>query len=379
MSEEPVAPSPPQGPRYCPVCGTQVAERATTCLICGASLTEEVAQVEEQEPRQRPRWTFWLALVGVAAVILAVASVLLQPFVFPAVPTSTPTVVPTLTPHPTVTRPPTMTPTITPTPTPLPPRAHQVREGETLSSIAELYDTTADEILALNPGITPQLLQVGQVLLIPPAVPTPTPEVNLEEVTPLPGNFIVHVVAPDETLSSIAERYGISIDLIRAANPDIPAGSDVIQVNQSLIIPLGTPQPTVVPTPNPNATPTPLPLYPPPLLLGPPDGAVFGGPEAVVVLEWASVGVLRRGEWYEVHVARAGAEPVVERTQATAFRVPAELYPPPGILPHELRWSVRVVREVRGTDTFEPASEPGPVRVFFWLEAPPTPTASPTP
>jgi len=348
--------------------------------MCGASLVEE-EPVEEREPRRLSRWLFWLAVVVVSLLILGVAGLLLRPLLTP--PAVTPTVPssPTGTPTPTATGTPTITPTATGTPTPIPPRAHQVMEGETLAVIAQQYDTTVEEILAMNPGITPELLQVGQVLLIPPAVPAPGTTATVEpgEPTPTPGDFIVHVVAPGETLLSIAQKYSVTLALIRAANPAIPPGSDVIQVNQTLIIPVGTPMPTPTPTPNPDVTPTPLPPYPPPPLLGPPDGAVFGGPETVILLQWASVGILRPGEWYELRVARPGAEPVVVRTRATAYRVPAELYPPPGTLAREFRWRVWVVRQVRGTDRYEWASDPGPVRVFTWLEAPLTPTPTPTP
>lgn len=357
-----------------------MAERATTCLMCGASLVEK-EESERHAPRQRSRWLFWLAVVVASLLVLGVAGLLLRPFVLPPAATPTYTASPTHTPTPTTTGTPTPTPTVTPTPTPLPPRAHQVQEGETLLVIAQQYDTTVEEILALNPGIAPELLQVGQVLLIPPAVPTPGAPATAaaEGPTPTPGDFIIHVVAPGETLLSIAEKYSVTIALIRATNPAIPPGSDVIQINQTLIIPLGTPMPTPTPTPNPEATPTPLPLYQPPPLLSPPDGAVFGGPDAVVLIQWASVGILRPGEWYELHVARPGAEPVVVRTRATAYRVPAGLYPPPGMLAREFRWRVDVVRRVRGTDTYEQASEPGPVRVFLWLETLPTLTPSPSP
>jgi len=381
MSEEPIVPIPTEEPRHCPVCGARVAALATTCLMCGASLTEE-EEVEEEVVRHRPHWVWWVIAGLIFLLVLVAASTLLRPLLLPASPTPTHTAAPTRTPTPTSTGTPTPTPTITPTPTPVPPRAHQVQGGETVASIAELYDTTVEEILALNPGIEPELLQVGQVLLVPPALPTPglaateTPE----EPTPGPGGVIVHVVAPGETLLSIAERYSVTVAVIRAANPAIPPGSDVIQVNQALLIPVGTPAPSPTPTLNPDATPTPLPTYRAPTLLSPPDGAVFGGPDAVIVLQWASVGILRVGEWYEIHLARPGAEPVVERTRATAYRVPSELYPPPGSTLREFRWHVRVVRRLRRTeDVYEQASLPGPVRVFTWLEEVPTPTPTPTP
>lgn len=386
MSEEPTAPDPSEDPRTCPNCGTRVAERATTCLMCGTSLVETEEPLEEevpeaQEPRRSGRWIFWVAAVLVVAAIGGVGYLVLQPLLAAPPPTPTATVTPTGSPTPTASPTSAVSPTPTPTYTPLPPRAHQVQEGETLSDIAQAYDTTVDEILALNPGITPELLQVNQVLLIPPAEPTPIPTgtATPEGPTPTPGPYIVHVVGPGDTLLSIAEQYSVTVSLLRAANPDIPAGSDVIRVNQSIIIPQGTPMPTPTSTPNPDATPTPLPIYTAPPLLNPPDGAVFGGPDAVIVLEWASVSLLEPDEWYELRLSRRGVETVIERTWSTSYRVPAALYPSSEASTREFSWRVRVVRRIPGTEEYELASDLGSVRTFRWLETPPTPTAVPSP
>ncbi len=165
--------------------------------------------------------------------------------------------------------------------------------------------------------------------------------------------------------------------LLRAANPEIPAGSDVIRVNQPLVIPLGTPMPTPTPTLDPRATPTPLPPYPAPPLLSPPDGAVFGGEDAVIVLQWASVALLRPNEWYEVRIACAGVPIHTVRTRTTVYRLPQDFFPPPGSQSREFQWEVRVVREIRA-GIYTVASEPGTVRRFLWLENPLTPTPIPT-
>ena len=46
-------------------------------------------------------------------------------------------------------------------------RSYTVLEGDTLSAIAARFDTTVDEIVALNPGLDPDFLSTGQVLKIP--------------------------------------------------------------------------------------------------------------------------------------------------------------------------------------------------------------------
>lgn len=371
--------------RTCPACGTKVSALNKTCIICGTPLAETAAEEPEEHvsaPSARySQWAFWIAAFLVTVLVLGTAWWLLGPYLLPAYfPTPTLTVTPTHTPTIAATSTPTPTPTETPTPTPLPPRAHQVQPGDTLSYIAVRYDTTVEEIIALNPGINPEALPVGQVLLIPPARPTPTPSPlpGTVEPTPTPGDYLIHVVAPGETLISIAQKYSVTVALIRAANPEIPAGSDVIRVNQPLIIPLGTPMPTPTPTPNPNATPTPIPPYPAPPLLSPPDGAVFGGPDAIIMLQWASVAILRPNEWYELRIVRPGMPIAVIRTRTTAYRLPADMYPPPTSRAREFQWEVRVVRETRER-IYTLASEPGLSRRFVWLESPPTPTPGPTP
>jgi LysM repeat protein len=73
-------------------------------------------------------------------------------------------------------------PTAGPSPTP---RAYAVRANDTFLAIALAYGLTREELLAANPGINPDLLSIGQQLMIPApggqgtATPIPTP-------TPLP-------------------------------------------------------------------------------------------------------------------------------------------------------------------------------------------------
>jgi hypothetical protein len=44
--------------------------------------------------------------------------------------------------------------------------AYSVRRGDTLGTIAERFGTTVDQLLALNPGIDPRGLRVGQPLRV---------------------------------------------------------------------------------------------------------------------------------------------------------------------------------------------------------------------
>ena len=63
------------------------------------------------------------------------------------------------------------TPTATPTPTPI---VYQIESGDTILGIAIQRGTTVEQILALNPGIVPENLQIGQGVILPPP-PTVNP------------------------------------------------------------------------------------------------------------------------------------------------------------------------------------------------------------
>jgi LysM repeat protein len=78
--------------------------------------------------------------------------------------------------------------TATPSPTPI---IYVVSEGDTLLGIALANRTTVPEIEALNPGIVPELLQIGQSLALPPPA---TPIYGTEANTPLPLQISVRSV-----------------------------------------------------------------------------------------------------------------------------------------------------------------------------------------
>ena len=51
--------------------------------------------------------------------------------------------------------------------TPAPNKTYTVKPGDTLGAIAAANGTTIDAILALNPGVTPETLQIGAVINLP--------------------------------------------------------------------------------------------------------------------------------------------------------------------------------------------------------------------
>lgn len=82
-------------------------------------------------------------------------------------PTPRPSPTPTATPSPTPSPlPETPVPTATPAPAPTP-RSYVVQEGDTLAEIAQQFGTTVEAIQAANGIEDPDLIAVGQVLVIP--------------------------------------------------------------------------------------------------------------------------------------------------------------------------------------------------------------------
>jgi LysM repeat protein len=103
---------------------------------------------------------------------------------------------------------------------------HIVQSGESLYSIAMRYGVTMGDIAEANELTNWIYLTVGQELIIP-GLESPGESVE-EEVVENPlvaGAPEIHIVAPGETLASIANRYGITVaDLLKAnniANPDL--------------------------------------------------------------------------------------------------------------------------------------------------------------
>jgi peptidoglycan endopeptidase LytF len=156
---------------------------------------------------------------------------------------------------------------------PTAPGQHRVQPGETLSKIAKQYGITLEQLMAVN-GITdPDSVYSGQLLAV--ATPPPAPEATATAApsatatatpsTDLPDTY---TVATGDTLSAIARRFGLDIDVLRALNRI--GDADNILVGQTLRLapefaPIDaaapTPQETVTdaaPTDTPGAT-TPVP------------------------------------------------------------------------------------------------------------------------
>ena len=96
----------------------------------------------------------------------------------------------------------------------IPPEAqytwHYVRKGETLSTIADRYHTTASAIARLNGLRSLHYIRPGQRLKIPgrgAAAASPAPKIS-----PKPGEKTAYTVVEGDTLYSIARKFGMNLD-----------------------------------------------------------------------------------------------------------------------------------------------------------------------
>jgi LysM repeat protein len=309
---------------------------------------------------------FWVGVVALVAALVALGwnRWREQPPQAAVFPTPSPTVTAT------ATRPPTAMPAPSATVTPSPaasatPIVHVVKAGETIIYIAADYGTSPDAIMKAN-GLdesSARLLHVGQELVIPSTGPVGGPRPDNTQPPPQ----VIHEVASGETLSSIADKYDTTVEAILAANK--LSSPDLIYKGQELVVPLMPPTATPTPTPTPTLTPTPGPPFPAPALLSPANDAVFNGPDAAIVLDWASVGILNENQAYLVEVEIPSAKtPLTYTTQGTSWRVSADLWP--SGQQRTLKWRVTVVGQAGttadGQPVWKPLSQPAESRSFVW-------------
>lgn len=182
---------------------------------------------------------------------------------------------PTATAMPTSTATPTLTPTATSTATPTPsatPITYQIQPGDTLFNIALRYGTTVDLLAKANDIANPHQIDVGQVLLIPTAIPptlaatirptvtlypTDGPTAHPSVTTTESSWYVIYTVQAGDTLDGIAKDNGTTVQAIVDLNGIVNPSR--IVPGQEIKIPSPYPTPTLTPTVTPEPTSTPLP------------------------------------------------------------------------------------------------------------------------
>jgi LysM repeat protein len=274
-------------------------------------------------------------------------------------------------------------PTNTPVPTATtqPPRDYTVVAGDTCSSIALFFGTSAQSLVILNNlSASCTNLTVGQVIKVPYPTPTPAPEATStplpEEQTRQSCDQVRYTVQAGDTLGTIAANYQVSADDIKAFNG---LASDVVFLDMNLNIPLCR----RAATPGPSPTATIPPPYPAPNLLLPSDGASFTLASDSITLQWASIGTLRDNESYIVtieDVTEGQGRRLVDYVTDTKYIIPTSFRPKDNV-PHILRWWISTARQTGSDDQGQPiwtsAGAPSLQRVFSWQGVAPEATATP--
>lgn len=108
---------------------------------------------------------------------------------------------------------------------------HFVKQGETLFAISKAYNVEIEEIVADNPGVD-KAMKTDQVLRIPYSEASigqvtgksVQQSVNQKDTTKyiaVKTQYLEHHVSKKETLYGISKQYGVTVDDIIKANPDM--------------------------------------------------------------------------------------------------------------------------------------------------------------
>ena len=97
---------------------------------------------------------------------------------------------------------------------------YTVKKGDTLYGIAREYGISVDELKRVN-NLTSNTLTIGEVLVIPEIEESETPDEN------------IYIVKSGDTLYSIANRYGMTVDELKALNN---LTSNSLSIGQQLVV-----------------------------------------------------------------------------------------------------------------------------------------------
>jgi len=105
--------------------------------------------------------------------------------------------------------------------------AHTVVRGDTIFSLSRSHGVSQEELMRRNGLTDPSQLQIGMRLFIPSAAARQPPAANIQAE---------HMVSPGETLFSIAQGRGITVQALREANGFTP--NRVLRAGERIRIPL---------------------------------------------------------------------------------------------------------------------------------------------
>ncbi|UJR24232.1 hypothetical protein I4U23_027199 [Adineta vaga] len=94
---------------------------------------------------------------------------------------------------------------------------HIIVAGDTFWRLSQVYGCTLAEILAANPGVVPEQLQIGQIVRIPRS------------------GTQKHIIIAGDTFWRLSQQYGCTLEKILAVNPGVVP--EQLQIGQTVRIP----------------------------------------------------------------------------------------------------------------------------------------------
>ena len=135
-----------------------------------------------------------------------------------------------------------------------------VQSGDSLSKIAKRLGVSSAAIMAANGIANANLIYIGQRLTIPGASGNPVSTTVAPAATVPPASPGTYVVQPGDTLSKIAQKFGVTYQALLAANRI--ANPSLIYIGQPLTIPGGGSAPATPTSILPTATLVPTTFVP---------------------------------------------------------------------------------------------------------------------
>lgn len=125
---------------------------------------------------------------------------------------------------------------------------YTVREGDTFYTIAQQFSVSFDQLAAANAHLSdPTELAPGQTINIPVAEVGAQGHAQSQQAVQCPPGTFRYTVQPGDSMFRIAQRFGVSLDALIAANPQIP-NPNLIFPGQIVCVPSSpAPPPPVCP------------------------------------------------------------------------------------------------------------------------------------
>ena len=112
---------------------------------------------------------------------------------------------------------------------------HTVERGQTVYSIAKMYDVRVDDIHKLNAGSS-EAIKAGDMLKIPQKKIAARNDSKPDRT----GDYIYHTIQTKETLYGVSKKYGVSGENIIEANPGL--SQETFSIGKTIRIPTGIKQ-----------------------------------------------------------------------------------------------------------------------------------------